>query len=68
MLAVQDGNLGPIYVRLVLASIGMGFSFIKESPRWLSSKRKREAALRNPCWARQLQAEGLLHRRRGRPR
>lgn len=45
----------PFAVQLIPAGmLFVGIFFIKESPRWLFSKGKRETAIRNLCWLRQL--------------
>lgn len=37
----------------------MGAFWIRESPRWLMSKHRREAAIDNLCWIRKLSADDL---------
>jgi hypothetical protein len=50
----------PFAVQLIPAGIlFIGTFWLKESPRWLLSKGKREHALKNLCWIRQLQQDDL---------
>jgi len=45
----------PFAVQLIPAGLLMGGAFlIRESPRWLFSRGRREEAIRNLCWLRQL--------------
>ena len=50
----------PFAVQLIPAGLLFAGAFwIKESPRWLLSKGKRERALQNLCWIRQLPADEI---------
>lgn len=50
----------PFAVQLIPGGLLLiGSFFIKESPRWLFSKGRREEALRNLCWIRTLPAEDI---------
>lgn len=50
----------PFGVQLVPAGcLLIGALFIRESPRWLFSHERREAAIRNLCWVRQLPADHI---------
>jgi len=50
----------PFAVQLIPAGLLFaGVFFIKESPRWLFSRGKREQAIKNLCWIRQLDAEHI---------
>jgi len=50
----------PFAVQLIPAGLLFAGSFwIKESPRWLLSKNKREKALRNLCWIRNLPEDDM---------
>ncbi|CAK4030511.1 Quinate permease [Lecanosticta acicola] len=47
----------PFAVQLIPAGLLLiGATWIRESPRWLLSKHRREEALRNLCWIRQLKS------------
>ncbi|KAL1589144.1 hypothetical protein WHR41_02312 [Cladosporium halotolerans] len=50
----------PFAVQLIPAGLLLvGAFWIKESPRWLMSKHRREAAIANLCWIRKLNADDL---------
>ncbi|KAH7261610.1 general substrate transporter [Fusarium tricinctum] len=50
----------PFAVQLIPAGLLLfGAFWIKESPRWLFSKGRREEAMKNLCWLRQLSPEDL---------
>lgn len=50
----------PFAVQLIPAGLLLvGAFWIKESPRWLMSKHRRELALKNLCWIRSLPAEDI---------
>ncbi|EME41483.1 hypothetical protein DOTSEDRAFT_73782 [Dothistroma septosporum NZE10] len=50
----------PFAVQLIPAGLlFIGAFWIKESPRWLMSKHRREQALKNLCWVRSLPANDL---------
>lgn len=50
----------PFAVQLIPAGLLFFGSFwLRESPRWLLSKNKRELALKNLCWIRKLEADDL---------
>ncbi|KAH6645509.1 quinate permease [Truncatella angustata] len=50
----------PFAVQLIPAGLlGIGAFFIKESPRWLFSKDRRDEALANLCWIRNLDANDI---------
>lgn len=50
----------PFAVQLIPAGMMIcGIFFIKESPRWLFSRGKREKAIQNLCWLRQLPADHI---------
>ena len=50
----------PFAIQLVPAGLLLAGAFvIKESPRWLFSKGRREEGLKNLCWLRQLPAEHI---------
>lgn len=50
----------PFAVQLIPAGLLLiGAFWLRESPRWLLSKGKREAALKNLCWIRQLPADEI---------
>lgn len=50
----------PFAVQLIPAGLLLiGAFWLRESPRWLFSKNRREAALKNLCWIRNLQADDV---------
>ena len=50
----------PFAVQLIPAGLlFLGAFWIRESPRWLLSKNKRERAMRNLCWIRQLSSDDI---------
>ncbi|KAI0126311.1 general substrate transporter [Xylariales sp. AK1849] len=50
----------PFAVQLIPAGLlGIGAFWIKESPRWLLSRGKREQAMKNLCWIRNLDANDM---------
>lgn len=50
----------PFAVQLIPGGLLLiGAFFIKESPRWLFSKNRRDEALKNLCWIRQLNTDDL---------
>lgn len=50
----------PFAVQLIPAGLlAVGALWIKESPRWLLSKHRRELALKNLCWVRNLDSDDL---------
>lgn len=50
----------PFAVQLIPAGVLFaGALWIKESPRWLLSKNKRERAIKNLCWIRNLPADDI---------
>lgn len=50
----------PFAVQLIPAGLLLfGAFWIRESPRWLMTKHRREAAMKNLCWIRNLPADEL---------
>jgi len=60
-LGWQIGGLVGFWINYGLAETMLLFGafWIKESPRWLFSKGRREEAMKNLCWLRQLPADDL---------
>jgi hypothetical protein len=50
----------PFGVQLIPAGLlGIGSLWVKESPRWLIAKGRREEGLKNLCWIRNLPSEDI---------